>query len=184
MNEQAHIPASTGKEPSTAPRNDLRKDPRNDHRNDHRNDQGIAAVFGRLRDEIDDLFDDVAMPRQVRRALHMSGGIEFSPAIELKDKRDHYALAIELPGLDDKDIDVEFADGVLSISGEKHAESEERSEGCLISERSYGAFRRRLNLPKDVDPEQIDAKYERGVLNVTLGKDKKAAERVRKIKVA
>lgn len=149
-----------------------------------RSDQGIAAVFGRLRDEIDELFEDIAVPSRVRRVLHMPDGIDFSPAIDLKDDRDHYTLAIELPGLEEKDIDVEFADGVLSISGEKRAESEEKSDGCLISERSYGAFRRRLAMPRDIDPERIEAKYRRGVLHVTLGKDKNASERVRKIKVA
>ncbi|QIQ85691.1 Hsp20/alpha crystallin family protein [Erythrobacter sp.] len=168
MTEHTTLPARTESEPRTEPRSD----------------QGLAAVFGRLREEIDELFEDITVPRPVRRVLHMPGGIEFSPAIDLKDKKDHYALAIELPGLEDKDIDVEFADGVLSISGEKRAESEEKADGCLISERSYGAFRRRLSMPRDIDPERIEAKYRRGVLHVTLGKDKNAAERVRKIKVA
>ncbi|MDC8753978.1 Hsp20/alpha crystallin family protein [Erythrobacter sp. sf7] len=146
-------------------------------------EHGLAAVFGRLRNEIDQLFDDFSMPSQMRRLFPLPDGTNFSPLVELKDKQDHYELAIEVPGMEDKDIDVEFADGVLSISGEKREESEETSGGCLISERSYGSFQRRLGMPPDVDPEQIDAKFRQGVLKITIGKDKEAARRVRKIAV-
>jgi HSP20 family protein len=146
-------------------------------------EHGLAAVFGRLRNEIDQLFDDFTMPSQMRRLFPLTEGTDFSPLVELKDKQDHYELAIELPGMEDKDIDVEFADGVLSISGEKREESEEKSGDCLISERSYGSFQRRLGMPPDVDPERIEAKFRQGVLKVTIGKDKEAARRVRKIAV-
>lgn len=146
-------------------------------------ERGLSAVFGRLRSEIDQLFDDIAMPGTLRRALPLADGADFSPLVELKDRQDHYELAIELPGLEDKDIAVEFADGVLSISGEKREEKEEKAGDCLISERSYGSFRRRLGLPSDVDPESIAAKFRHGVLNITIGKDKDASKRVRKIPV-
>ena len=147
-------------------------------------EQGIGAVFGRLRNEIDELFEEITVPGPMRRVLHMPNGVEFSPAIELKDRKAHYELTSELPGLDEKDIGIEFADGVLSISGEKREESEEQSHGCLISERSYGSFHRRLSLPPDIDPDRIEAKFRNGVLHVTIGKDKNAADRVRKIKLA
>ncbi|SHN52366.1 Hsp20/alpha crystallin family protein [Erythrobacter sanguineus] len=146
-------------------------------------DQGVSTMFRRLRHEIDQLFDDLTMPGPVRRVFQLSNGTDFSPLVELKDKQDHYELATELPGLEDKDINVEFADGVLSISGEKRAESQEKSGDSLISERSYGAFERRLSLPSDVDPERIEAKFRHGVLKLTLGKDKQATGRVRKIAV-
>lgn len=146
-------------------------------------EHGLAAVFSRLRNEIDQIFDDFTMPSQMRRLFPLPDGTNFSPLVELKDKQDHYELAIELPGMEDKDINVEFADGVLSISGEKREETEEKSAGCLISERSYGSFQRRLSMPPDVDPDQIDAKFRQGVLKVTIGKDKEAARRVRKIAV-
>lgn len=146
-------------------------------------DQGMSTMFGRLRGEIDHLFDDLAMPGPMRRVFQQTNGAEFSPLVELTDKKDHYELATELPGLEDKDINVEFGDGILSISGEKRAESQKKSGDCLISERSYGAFERRLTLPSDVDPEKIEAKYRHGVLKLVIGKDKQAASRVRKIPV-
>ena len=146
-------------------------------------ENGLGAVFGRLRDEIDQLFDDFTMPGQMRRMFQMSNGDDFSPLVELKDKQDHYELAMELPGLSDRDVSVEFADGILKIAGEKREEKEETAGDCLISERSYGSFQRRLAMPQDVDPDRIEAKFRQGVLSVTIGKDKQAASRVRKIAV-
>ena len=141
-------------------------------------------MFGRLRHEIDQLFDDFAMPGQMRRMLPFADGIDFSPLAELKDKADHYELTIELPGLEDKDISIDLADGVLKISGEKRQDTEEKSADWLISERSYGKFERRLSLPGDADADKIEAKFRHGVLKVTIGKDKDSARNVRKIAVS
>lgn len=146
-------------------------------------ERGLAAIFGRLRTEVDQIFDDFMMPGQTRRMFPLPDGAAFSPLVELKANADHYELAIELPGLEEKDIDVEFADGMLSVSGEKREEREEKSGDCLISERSYGSFQRRLSMPPDVDPDRIEAKYRQGVLKITIGKTKTAAPRVRKIAV-
>jgi HSP20 family protein len=150
----------------------------------HGADRGIATVFARLRNEIDQLFDDFSIPVQMRRMFPLPDGTAFSPAAELKDKGDHYDLAIELPGLDDKDIQVELAEDTLRISGEKQEESEEKTADCLISERSYGKFHRRLTLPADADPDRIEAKYRHGVLKITIGKDKDSARNIRKISLS
>lgn len=146
-------------------------------------EQNLPTVFGRLREEIDHLFDDFSFRRPVRTIFHMPDGLEFSPAMDLKDRKDRYELAIELPGMEEKDIDIEFVDGVLSISGEKRGEAEEKTGDYLVSERSYGSFRRRMTLPADIDPDGIEAKYRHGVLKVQIGKDKQAVNRVRKIAV-
>lgn len=146
-------------------------------------EHGVAAVFGRLRHEIDQLFDDFTLPGAMRSLFPVAETGGFSPLADLKDKSDHYELALELPGMEDKDIDVQFADGILTIAGEKREEKEEKSDGCLISERSYGSFQRQMSLPRDVDPDGIAAKLDHGVLTVTIAKDKDAARRVRKIAV-
>lgn len=143
----------------------------------------LPAVFGRLRDEIDQLFDDFSFAHPMRSVFQFSNAAGFNPAVELKDRKDHYELAVELPGMQEKDIDIEFADGVLSISGEKSEETEEKSDDYLICERNYGSFRRRLTLPADVDPDSIDAKYRHGVLKIEIKKDKQAVDRIRKIPV-
>ena len=159
MNEQATLPVQSARE------------------------QGLPAVFGRLREGIDQLFDDFSFSRPVRNIFQMSGAMDFAPVVEMKDRKDHYELAVELPGMEEKNIDIEFGDGVLSISGEKRAESEEKSGDYLVSERSYGAFRRRLTLPGDADPDAIEAKYRHGVLQIKVKKDQQAVNRVRKIAV-
>lgn len=150
----------------------------------HGADRRVASVFARLRNEIDQLFDDFSIPVQMRRMFPLADGAAFSPAAELKDKGDHYDLAIELPGLDDKDIEVELAGDTLRISGEKQEESEEKAADCLISERSYGKFQRRLTLPADADTDRIEAKYRHGVLKVTIGKDEDSARSIRKISLS
>lgn len=147
-------------------------------------ENGLPAVFGRLREEIDQLFDDFNFSRPVRNIFQMPGTLDFSPVVEMKDRKDRYELAVELPGMDDKDIDIEYSDGVLSISGEKRAESEEKTGDFLLSERSYGAFRRRLTLPSDADPNAIEASYRHGVLQIKVKKDQQAVNRVRKIAVS
>jgi len=159
MNEQTPLPSRTRSEPS------------------------VPAVFGRLRDEIDQLFDDFSLVRPGRGIFAFPAAVEFSPAMELTDKKDRYELSVELPGMEEKDIDIECADGVLTISGEKREETEEKTDGYLVSERSYGSFRRQLTLPADVDPDAIDAKYSKGVLKLKLKKDAKAASRVKKIAI-
>jgi HSP20 family protein len=148
-----------------------------------RTESGAPAAFTRLRNEIDRLFDDFSFPRPSRSIFSFSTLPEVVPAMQLTENKDHYRLSLELPGMEEKDIDVECADGVLTVSGEKRQESEEKNDGYLVSERSYGSFKRQLTLPADVDPDAIEAKYDKGVLKLTLKKDKKAASRVKKIAI-
>jgi HSP20 family protein len=85
--------------------------------------------------------------------------------------------------MEQKDIDVELADGVLTVSGEKRHQTEENGEGYLMSERRYGSFRRQLTLPADVDPASVKADFANGVLEIGMKKDAKASDRAKKIKI-
>jgi HSP20 family protein len=144
---------------------------------------GAPAIFDHLRDEIDRLFDDFIFPRPVRSLFAIPAVTAFQPLMEFSEKKDHYDLTVELPGMEQKDIDIECAEGVLTISGEKREQTEEKSDGYLVSERHYGSFRRRLTLPSDVDPEAIDAKFSNGVLRLSLKKDTRANQKVKKIAI-
>lgn len=148
-----------------------------------RREIAVPALFGRLRDEIDTLFDDFAGTQTGRNLFSWPAAARFTPPMEFVDRKDHYELSVEVPGMEDKDINVETADGMLVISGEKSENREEESGGYLLSERIYGSFRRELSLPSDVDADAIEAQYRRGVLKLTLKKDAKAADRVRKIAI-
>lgn len=151
---------------------------------EQRRSEAIApAPLIRLRDEIERLFDDFSFARPSRSIFAFGAPPELNPAMELATTDGGYELSIELPGLEEKDIDIEFADGVLTVSGEKREESEKKENGYLMSERRYGSFRRQLTLPADVDPETIDAKFRQGVLKLAMKKDQQAADRTKKIKI-
>jgi HSP20 family protein len=141
------------------------------------------APLTRLRDEIDRLFEDFSFARPPRSIFAFGAPAALVPAMELAARDGGYELTLELPGIEEKDIDIEFADGVLTVSGEKREESEKKDNGYLMSERRYGSFRRQLTLPADADPDTIEAKFKRGVLKLTIKKDEKAAERAKKIKI-
>lgn len=150
---------------------------------EQRRPESVLAPLTRLRDEIDRLFEDFSFARPPRSIFAFSGQPELNPAMDLTATDGGYELNIELPGLEEKDIDIEFADGVLTVSGEKREESETKQKGYLMSERRYGSFRRQLTLPADADPETIEAKFTQGVLKIGMKKDEKAASRTKKIKI-
>ena len=151
---------------------------------DRRRTGATVAPLSRLREEVDRLFDDFGFGLPSRSTFSVPARASVHPAMELAETEGGYALTVELPGLEEKDIDIEFADGVLSISGEKREESEKKENGYLMSERRYGSFRRQLTLPADVDPDSIVAKFRQGVLKLDMKKDEKTANRTKKIKLA
>ncbi len=138
--------------------------------------------FAWLRGEIDRLFDDFARPP---RSIFNFGPRANAPipALEMVEDDKNYRLTVELPGLTEQDVEINVADGALSISGEKKEEQERKEKGVLVSERSYGSFRRQIDLPNDVDPDGIKAAFKDGVLTVTLAKDETSAARTRKIAI-
>jgi HSP20 family protein len=92
------------------------------------------------------------------------------PAMDLSEVDDHYVLRADLPGLSEDNVKIELEDNVLTISGERKSEHEERREGYHRVERASGSFARSLTLPEGVDPEAIEASFERGVLEVRIPK--------------
>ena len=103
------------------------------------------------------------------------------PQIEVAETGKEIKVTAELPGLDEKDLDVHLANGVLTIRGEKHAETED--EDRLFSERYYGRFERRIPL-EDVDENKVTASFKKGVLTVSLPKSPAAFERVKRIPIS
>lgn len=92
------------------------------------------------------------------------------PAMDLVEHEGEFVLRADLPGLSEKDVNVELEDNVLTVSGERKSEHEERSEGFYRVERASGSFVRRLTLPEGIDPSTIKASVERGVLEVRIPK--------------
>ena len=92
------------------------------------------------------------------------------PAMDLVETGDEFVLRADLPGLHESDVNIELEDSVLTISGERKAEHEERKEGFYRVERSSGSFSRSLTLPEGVDPDAVHASFDRGVLEVRIPK--------------
>lgn len=92
------------------------------------------------------------------------------PAVDLVETEDDLVLRADLPGLDSDDISIEVKDRVLTVSGERKAEHEERSEGYYRVERAFGSFSRSLTLPEGIDADKIEAAFDKGVLEIRVPK--------------
>jgi HSP20 family protein len=106
-----------------------------------------------------------------------------SPELDVRESADAITIEAELPGVDEKDISVTVANGMLTIKGEKRQEKEEKSEDYYLAERSYGTFQRSLRLPDSIDETKIDAKFDKGVLKVTCTKKPEAIKAERRIEI-
>lgn len=114
-----------------------------------------------LRDAMDRLFEDsIITPR---------GGVAM-PKIDIKDKKDSIEVRAELPGIKEEDIEVEISDGVMTISGDKKEEKEEKDEGYYYRESHSGSFTRSFNLPSDVKEDRAEAGMKNGILFISLPK--------------
>lgn len=134
--------------------------------------------FMSLQREIDRLFDDFTRGFP---ALSGGHGGEMLPSVDVTETDKQIEITAELPGLEEKDVQVNFADNVLTIRGEKKAEKEEKDKTFRLVERSYGSFVRSLELPDGVDANAIKASIDKGVLKVTVPKP--APAQVKKIDV-
>jgi len=105
------------------------------------------------------------------------------PAVDVAEDEKSYTISAELPGLDEKNIEVALSGDLLTLKGEKRQEREEKEKNYYLSERSYGSFQRSFRLPDGVDPEKIAAKFAKGVLTVTLPKTEAAQKQQKKIEV-
>ncbi len=101
----------------------------------------------------------------------------FTPSFEVKEAGDKLVVRADLPGIVEKDLDISVHNGVLSISGSRTAEERKEGESFYVYERQYGSFSRSFALPESADPEKVDARLERGVLTVEIGKKVEAKPR-------
>ena len=132
--------------------------------------------------EMNRLFDDFSRgfdgwPFSERRGM-------FSPSMNVAETDSAVNVTIELPGLDEKDIDVSLTKDSLTIRGEKKEEKTENTKSYSLLERTYGSFNRTIPLPCEVDADKVKASFKRGVLTVTLPKSGQALKEARKISVA
>jgi HSP20 family protein len=146
--------------------------------------------FEALRKEVDRLFDDFGDDFW-RRPFPSLAGLErgwtktfvSAPAADVTETEKAYEITAELPGIDQKNVEVNLANGGITIKGEKKEESEEKKKDYYVSERRYGSFERYFALPDGVDSDKIEATFKNGVLKVTLPKTAEAQKAAKKIEV-
>lgn len=138
--------------------------------------------FSSLRDEIDEVFNHYFSPgardKQARSAFDLTTDLDMS------ETKNAVNIVMDVPGVDEKDIEVSLSNGALEISGHREEESEEKEENFHRVERSYGAFRRRIALPCEVEEDKIQAKLKKGVLKIKLPKSENAKSNGRKIEIS
>lgn len=127
------------------------------------------SPFWSLQREIDRLFDDFTRGFP-SFSMPATGGQELLPAMDVTETNNEIEVTAELPGLEEKDVQIDLADNVLTIRGEKKSERDEKTKDYRVVERSYGSFYRTLELPAGVDPDKIKASIDKGVLKVVIPK--------------
>jgi len=148
--------------------------------------------FESLHREIDRLFDDFGLGFRwpLGRSLFAAEPLfkrELTwpkmPAVDVVESDKGYEITADLPGMDEKNIEVKVTDGVLTMKGERQEEKEEKKKDYYLQERSFGSYQRSLELPEGVETDKIEASFKKGVLTVTLPKKPEAQKPTKKIEV-
>ena len=134
--------------------------------------------FSTLQDRVNHSFRESYSPGGRGDALTTAN---FAPPVDVYEDEHNITLKIEVPGIDEKDIDVSIENNTLTVCGARTLEKEEKEENFQRVERQYGSFTRSFTLPNSVDPEQVSADYNKGVLKIRIAK--KAEAKPRQIKV-
>jgi HSP20 family protein len=139
--------------------------------------------FRELQDRIDHmnrLFRESYRPEGPEEALTSTG---FAPPVDIYEDEHNITLKMEVPGVDEKDIDVRTESNTLTVRGERKLEKEEKEENFRRVERRYGSFTRSFTLPSSVETENVQATYDKDVLEIRLAKKAEAKPKQIKVKV-
>jgi HSP20 family protein len=141
--------------------------------------------FDNLHREMDRMLDEFfrVSPLRTMQTPEVFAFGDVMPTIDVAEDEKMFRISVELPGMDEKDIDVTLAEGLLTIRGEKKQEHEDKGKEFYRKERSFGSFRRAIPIPIDVDESKIDASFKKGVLLISLPKTEEAKKKVRHIDV-
>ena len=134
----------------------------------------------RMHREMDRLFEDFF---GMRGWPDLEQDLLLKPSVDIAESKKAYRISIEVPGVDEQDIDLSIQGDSLIISGEKKQESEEDDDGFHRVERRYGSFRRILSLPTDADADGVNARFKNGVLKITIPRSAETAGKARQIEI-
>lgn len=142
-------------------------------------------IFSAMREEMDRMFERFEhgwprLPSLISRGL---GREVILPEVDVREDEKQVTIEVDLPGVDEKDVSVTMANGILTVKGEKKSEREEKEENYYLAERSYGKFERSLTLPETIDENQIEAQFDKGVLTIVAQKRPEAIKAEKKIEI-
>jgi len=142
------------------------------------------SFVGRVMDEMDRLAEDFGLGRGLLAKVDLNlPRAAWAPQVEMFERDGELVLRADLPGLSKDEVNIELADGALTIEGERRGEVEEEGEGFYRSERSYGRFYRRLPLPEGARTDDATATFNNGVLEVTMPTMKRESRATRKLEI-
>jgi HSP20 family protein len=136
--------------------------------------------FSTLQDRMNRIFRESFNPESPEEAVTTAN---FAPPVDVYEDEHNITLKIEVPGIDEKDINVSIENNTLTVRGERRFEKDEKEENFHRVERMYGSFTRSFTMPNTVDPEQVSAHYEKGVLKIRLAKKAEAKPKLIKVNV-
>jgi HSP20 family protein len=143
--------------------------------------------FAAMRAEMDRVFDSFLGPSFFGRwrapAIDAEPAEIASPKVDVRENDKEFLFEAELPGIDEKDVQITVRDGMLSLKGEKKSERDEKKDAYHLVERSYGSFERSFRLPDIADQEKIAANFEKGILRIVVPKRAEAVKPEKKIPI-
>jgi HSP20 family protein len=141
--------------------------------------------FQSFRTEMDRLFDSFlgGAPSLASLRQGSSGAQVMTPTLDVKENEKEIVVKADLPGMDEKDINLTIHNGVLSLRGEKKSEHTDERENYHVMERSYGSFQRSIRLPDTIDEDKAEARFDKGVLTISLPKRPETVSAQKKIQI-
>jgi HSP20 family protein len=133
-------------------------------------------MFG-LHREIDRIFDEFS------KGLSTPANADWTPRMNVAETEKEYQVSAELPGVAEKDVEVTFHEGLLTVKGSKKEETEQKDKNFHRMEMSYGSFERSVALPEEIDEEAINASFKNGVLTISIPKKPSPKAETRKIQI-
>jgi HSP20 family protein len=137
--------------------------------------------FTAMRREMDRMFEEMTKSFSLARPAFGMGLM--APRVDMRETDTAVEIQAELPGVTEKDVEVQLAEGVLTIKGEKKQEREEKEKGYYLMERAYGSFLRQIPIPVEVEEDKVEAKFDKGVLTITLPTKPSAETKAKKIEI-
>lgn len=152
----------------------------------NRNNVGLARrenPVNELSREMNRLFEDFFGDFDLAPFGGFGQAGDFSPSVNVHEDDNQFVVSAELPGIDEKDVEISLDNNYLTLKGQKNQENEEKGKNYYRSERRYGSFQRTIPLSAEIDQDKVEAEYKKGVLKITLPKTPEAKSKKKKIAV-